>query len=296
MTRLQELGYSSLEALKAGRRAGRVMDWVGMDQLYKEVTAVKGGNIMDGEIIADSNIQTFGLAGISPQYNLDFGACVELVPGRPMKDGVPVRFRHNQPVVLRLDFQRLDGDFSIFLTDKLRRKYKPDLQTFKSPAITYSRDAGVNRYYKVHLHKTVLQEADPKAECRAYGPGSTQPTLQACRQQEQQEFFMRKLACVPPQYTANSSLMCGARLSPDLWDSELTDYMEDLATDSEPTDCPAPCSTFDISATLTAEIPSGGPRLLKLIFSKDFPITQVEFRCVTLPPSKAYFAARTCSD
>ena len=127
-----------------------------------------------------------------------------------------------------------------------------------------------------------MQEEDKKADCKAYeakvfGKSREFKTLHDCYLQEQEEFFMRKLGCLPPQFAVNTSLMCQGKMDPALFDKEVRDYFYDIAIDSEPTNCSTPCTTLDISTTLTAQTPRHNGSMVKLIMDKEVTVVIVKF-------------------
>ena len=121
-----------------------------------------------------------------------------------------------------------------------------------------------------------MQADDPKSECKEYG----KETFYECYRPEQEAFFMRKLSCVPPQFTGNASVMCLGKLDPDLFDTELANYFYDLSLGGEPTNCSNPCTTLDISTTFTGETPSSNssPGILTLILNREVTKIEVNFR------------------
>ena len=155
--------------------------------------------------------------------------------------------RENLPVIAIIDFKNVEGTFNILVTDKQRMKYIPNLRTSTTPLITVTNYAKYNYNYNIHVTKTTMQEEDENADCKVYGEGRQFETLHDCYVQEQEEFFMRKLACVPPQFATNASLMCRGKLDPTLFDTEVENYFYDVAIDSEPSSCSTPCTTLDIT-------------------------------------------------
>merc|ERR1711997_293649 len=121
----------------------------------------------------------------------------------------------------------------------------------------------------------LMQADDPNADCKEYG----EETLSSCYSEEQERFFMRKLSCVPPQFSRNASTMCRGKLDPDLFDSELANYFYDLALGGEPTNCSTPCTTLDISTTFTGETSSNKPStgLIRLILPQYVTRIEVNF-------------------
>ena len=88
---------------------------------------------------------------------------------------------------------------------------------------------------------------------------------------------MRKLGCVPPQFAANTSLMCRNRLDQALFDEEVNNYFYDVAIDSEPSNCSKPCTTLHISTTLTGQTPRMAGSIFKLIMDKEVTVVVVRF-------------------
>ena len=74
-------------------------------------------------------------------------------------------------MVLVLDFKNLEGTFSILVTDSQRMKYEPNMRTSTTPFLTVTNYAKYNYNYHIHVTKTVMQQEDDKAECKAYGKG-----------------------------------------------------------------------------------------------------------------------------
>ena len=270
ITRLKEFGYSSVEDLRVGKRTGveDKLDWpTDMAEMYKEITTFEGGNLMESKIVSDDSV--YRAFKVNPEYNFDFGSCVEI-----RAIGRPPDMRTNELPSIELNFENLKGAYTLYVTDIQRRKYKPNLLTSKTPPIQYVQNA--NRNYNVHITKTVMQADDPNADCEEYG----EETLSSCYSEEQERFFMRKLSCVPPQFSRNASIMCRGKLDPDLFDSELANYFYDLALGGEPTNCSTPCTTLDISTTFTGETPSSNPStgLIRLILPKEVTKVEVKFR------------------
>ena len=176
-----------------------------------------------------------------------------------------------------VDFKNVEGTFNILVTDKQRMKYIPNLRTSTTPLITVTNYAKYNYNYNIHVTKTTMQEEDENADCKVYGKGRQFKTLHDCYVQEQEEFFMRKLACVPPQFATNASLMCRGKLDPTLFDTEVENYFYDVAIDSEPSNCSTPCTTLDISTTLIGQTPRVNGSMVKLIMDKETTEVIVDF-------------------
>ena len=270
ITRLEEFGYSSIEDLREGKRIGTEdrLDWpTDMAEMYTEITTFEGGNLIESNIVSEDSV--YRAFKVNPEYNFDFGSCVEIkATGRP---------RGRRPNVLpsiELNFENLKGAYTLYVTDIQRRKYKPNLLTSKTPPIHYVPNA--NRNYNVHITKTVLQADDPKSDCKEYG----EETFSNCYSQEQEAFFMGKLSCVPPQFSRNASTMCRGKLDPGLFDTELANYFYDLSLGGEPTNCSTPCTTLDVSTTFTGETPSSNSSagLLRLILPQEVTRMEVNFR------------------
>ena len=233
ISRMQELGYATLEDLRLGRWNGEgYLDWsannsIGIEQLYNQVTRFEGRSLLEGDIVANSESEgfVFKAVPVCPFFNIDFGECVNLVSLGPwFVNGKRKALRENQPVVLVLDFKNLEGTFSILVTDQQRMKYEPNMRTSTTPFLTVTSFANYNYNYHIHVTETVMQEKDVKAECKAYGKGYEFETLHDCYQKEQEKFFLKKLSCVPPQFAENTSLMCQGKLDQVLFDKELRDY------------------------------------------------------------------------
>ena len=177
---------------------------------------------------------------------------------------------------LEYNFEKLKGTYAVFVTDSQRRKYQPNLLTSKSPPIIINADHANTYNYKVKITKTVMQEEDPNAKCKEYG----RKTFYECYRLEQEAFFKRKLSCVPPQFTGNASIMCRGKLDPLLFDTELANYFYDLELGGEPTNCTSPCTTLDISTTLTKLTPSSqaSRAVLRIIFDREVTKIEVNFR------------------
>ena len=79
---------------------------------------------------------------------------------------------------------------------------------------------------------------------------------------------MRKLGFVPPQFAANTSLMCGSKLDETLLDEEVRNYFYDVAIDSEPSNCSKPCTTLDISNNANWTNPRMAGSMVKLIMDR----------------------------
>ena len=131
--------------------------------------------------------------------------------------------------------------------------------------------------YNIHVTKTVMQEEDENADCKVYGEDRQFETLHDCYLQEQEEFFMRKLGCVPPQFATNVTLMCRGKLDPDLVDADVENYFSDVAIDSVPSNCSTPCTTLDISTTLIGQTPRVNGSMVKLIMDKETTVVIVDF-------------------
>ena len=276
VTRLNDFGYSSVEDLRVGKRNSSEdrLDWpTNISEMYKEITKFEGGNLMESKIVPEENVYSVAVK-VNPEFNFDFGSCVEIGPKWTMPVKVPFKMRPNQLNSLELHFDNLEGDFTLYVTDSQRRKYKPSLLTSKSPPIQYVPNA--NRNYNVHITKTVLQADDPKSDCKEYG----EETLSNCYSQEQEAFFMSKLSCVPPQFSRTASTMCRGKLDPGLFDTELANYFYDLSLGGEPTNCSTPCTTLDVSTTFTGETPSSNSSagLLRLILPQEVTRMEVNFR------------------
>ena len=285
LTRLQELGYASLEDLSVGRWMGQgSLDWsangsLDAKALYDEITEFEGNSLLQGGIVANTEEKEgfiYWAKKVTPSFNIDFGECVEL-NGRPVVVNGRSILRENQPVSVLLDFKNVEGTFNIIVTDKMRIKYKPNMRTSTTPLITVTNYAKYNYNFNMHITKTIMQEEDEKADCKVYGEGREFKDLHDCYLQEQEEFFMRKLGCLPPQFAANTSLMCQGKLDPALFDKEVRDYFYDIAIDSGPTNCSTPCTTLDISTTLTAQTPRHNGSMVKLIMDKEVTVVRVDF-------------------
>ena len=122
-----------------------------------------------------------------------------------------------------------------------------------------------------------MQEEDKNADCKVYGEGRQFETLHEYYLQEQEEFFIRKLGCVPPQFATNASLMCRSKLDPTLFDAEVENYFYDVAINSEPSNCSTPCITLDISTTLIGQTPRVNGSMVKLIMDKETSVVIVDF-------------------
>ena len=285
MTRLQELGYASLEDLRVGKWMGEGhLDWTAnnsldADTLYSEITRFEGRSLAEGDIVA--NTEKAGLeyvaSPVTPSFNIDFGECVELF-GKPiLVNNEKTILPPNRPASAILDFKNVKGTFNILVTDKKRMKYKPNLRTSTTPLIWVTDNAKYLYNYNIHVTKTIMQEEDKNADCKVYGNGRQFETLHDCYHQEQEEFFMRKLGCVPPQFATNASLMCRGKLDPTLFDSEVENYFYDVAIDSEPSNCSTPCTTLDISTNLIGQTPRVNGSMVKLIMDKETTVVIVDF-------------------
>ena len=285
LTRLQELGYASLEDLSVGRWMGQGnLDWSANGSLhaaalYDQITEFEGNSLLQGGIIANEDEREgmiFRAKKVNPSFNIDFGECIEIL-GMPVFVGGKIILRPNQPSSLILDFKNVEGTFDIIVTDEQRIKYKPNMRTSTTPLITVSNSYKYSYNYNMHVTQTIMQEEDAKADCKVYGEGREFKDLHDCYLQEQEKFFMRKLGCLPPQFAANTSLMCQGKLDPALFDKEVRDYFYDIAIDSEPTNCSTPCTTLDISTTLTAQTPRHNGSMVKLIMDKEVTVVRVDF-------------------
>ena len=248
MTRLQELGYDSLQDLSIGRWMGEgCLDWsangsLDAETLYDQITEFEGKSLLEGEIIANREKKEgfiYWAKEVNPSFNIHFGECVEII-GRPVVVGGKSILRPNQPATLVLDFKNMEGTFNIIVTDKQRIKYKPNMRTSTTPLITVTNSAKYSYNYVTHVTKTIMQEEDKNADCKVYGEGREFRDLHDCYLQEEEDFFMRKLGCLPPQFAANTSLMCRSKLDPSLFDKEVGNYFYDVAIDSEPSNCSTP--------------------------------------------------------
>ena len=284
MARLQELGYESLEDLRVGRWMGEgSLDWSANNSLdaatlYREITRFEGNSLVEGDIVA--NTEKAGMVYVAkpvkPSFNIDFGECVELI-GRPIIVNGESNLPENRPVSAILDFKNVEGTFNIIVTDKQRMKYTPNLRTSTTPLIPVTNYAKYSYNYNIHVTKTIMQEEDENADCKVYGEGRQFETLHDCYLQEQEEFFMRKLGCVPPQFATNVTLMCRGKLDPTLFDAEVENYFYDVAIDSEPSNCSTPCTTLDISTTLIGQTPRNNGSMVKLIMEKETTDVIVDF-------------------
>ena len=283
MARLQEFGYASLEDLRVGRWNGEgSLDWsanntIQEEQLYSEVTRFEGKSLLAGDIIAKNTEReafVYESQPVKPNFNIDFGECVHLAAQGPW---FGMQLRETQPVIAIVDFKNVEGTFNILVTDKQRMKYIPNLKTSTTPLITVTNYAKYNYNYNIHVTKTTMQEEDENADCKVYGAGRQFETLHDCYVQEQEEFFMRKLSCVPPQFSTNGSLMCRGKLDPTLFDVEVENYLYDVAIDSEPSNCSTPCTTLDISTTLIGQTPRVNGSMVKLIMDKETTEVIVDF-------------------
>ena len=281
-SRLQELGYASLEDLRLGRWNGEdSLDWsanntIQVEQLYREITRFEGKSLLEGDIVANTEREAFAYESqpVKPNFNIDFGECVHLAAQGPW---FGMQLRETQPVIAIVDFKNVEGTFNILVTDKQRMKYIPNLKTSTTPLITVTNYAKYNYNYNIHVTKTTMQEEDENADCKVYGAGRQFETLHDCYVQEQEEFFMRKLSCVPPQFSTNGSLMCRGKLDPTLFDVEVENYLYDVAIDSEPSNCSTPCTTLDISTTLIGQTPRVNGSMVKLIMDKETTVVIVDF-------------------
>ena len=284
LTRLQELGYATLEDLQVGRWMGKgQLDWSANNSLdptvlYSEITRFEGESLLEGGIIANTEKDgiLYVAKEVTPIFNIDFGECVEL-ESRPVIVEGRVMIRKNQPVILILDFKNVKGTFNIIVTDKTRMKNKPSLKTSTTPLISATDYATYSYNYNTQIKQIIMQEEDENADCKVYGEGRQFETFHDCYQQEQEVFFMRKLGCVPPQFAANTSLMCRNRLDQALFDEEVNNYFYDVAIDSEPSNCSKPCTTLDISTTLTGQTPRMAGSMVKLIMDKEVTVVVVKF-------------------
>ena len=286
MVKLEELGYGSLDDLRIGRWNGEgSLDWtanntIQAEQLYKEITRFEGKSLLEGDIVANTEREAFAYRAqpVRPGFNLDFGECVDLEGLGPwISQGKRQKPRPNQPATIIVDFKNVEGTFGILVTDKQRMKHRPNMKTSTTPLITVTNNAKYNYNYNIHVTKTIMQEEDKNADCRVYDKGRQFETLHDCFLQEQEEFFMRKLACVPPQFAIKTSLMCRGKLDPDLFDDEVENYFYDVAIDSEPTNCSNPCTVLDISTTLIGQTPRVNGSQVKLIMDKETTVVVVDF-------------------
>ena len=175
LTKLQILGYASLEDLKVGRWMGQGnLDWsangsLDVGALYDQITESKGKSLLEGGIVANVKEREgflYAAKRVTPNINIDFGECVEL-NGRPVIVNGRSILRPNQPVSVILDFKNVEGTFNIIVTDKERITHKPNMRTSTTPLITVSNDANYSYNYNMHITKTIMQEEDKKADCKA---------------------------------------------------------------------------------------------------------------------------------
>ena len=141
LSRLQELGYASLEDLRVGRwNREESLDWsanntMQAEQLYSEITRFEGKSLLEGEVVANTEREAFVYESqpVEPSFNIDFGECVNVYGRGPMfVQGKRLLLRENQPVMAIVDFKNVEGTFNILVTDKQRMKHIPNYAFYKS--------------------------------------------------------------------------------------------------------------------------------------------------------------------